>query len=624
MSDGRVKRRLAVIMAVDIVGFSRLIEANEEATLSALQQHRHDLIDPAVARHEGRVFKAMGYGFLAEFTSALEAAQCAMKLQRGMAERSAGVPEDRHIKIRIGINLGDVIIQGDDLLGDDVNMASRLVGLAPVGGIACSAGIRNQIGARLGDSFLDQGEKSVRNIAQPVHVYFINLDDTQAKATPQRWSTSSPPHRPNKTSVAVLPFANMSGDADQEYFSDGITEDIITDLSKVSELFVLSRNAVFPHKGKAANLEELVQRLGVAYLVDGSVRRAGSKVRITAQLIEGTSGGHVWAERYDRDLTDIFALQDEITQTIVGQLKVKLLPRERQAIEQAPTSNVEAYTYYLKGREYFHRGAKTYYAMAKLMFAKAIGLDSNYARAHAGLADCNAFLYMDYSEDVAAEMLENSEKALFLQADLIEAQASRGLALSVARRYDEAERAFEMALARAPNHFELQFFYGRSCYAQGKLEQTAQLWERAAEIKPDDYQALILLNQVYASLGRQPEAMRAGQRGVERAEREFAKNPVNPRPAYFMATTLAKMGEMARAAQWAETALIIAPNDYLTQYNIACYYSVSGNFDRAFEMLDILLPLSNADMKAWILGDSDLDPLHEDERWQDVLRRVNH
>jgi adenylate cyclase len=294
-----------------------------------------------------------------------------------------------------------------------------------------------------------------------------------------------------------------------------------------------------------------------------------------------------------------------------------------RAIEQAPTSSVEAYNWYLKGREYFHRGTKSCFTLAKQMFAKAIALDPDYARAYAGLADCDAFLYMDYSQEVAADVLKNSEKALALAEDLVEARASRGLALAIAHRYEEAEREFEQALAQDPNYFETRFFYGRSLYAQGKLEQTALHWERAAEIKPDDYQSLILLNQVYASLGQMENATRAGLRGVERAEREFQKNPEGPRPAYFIATTLAKIGEKTRAAEWAKRALAIAPDDYLTQYNIACYYSVSGDFDQAFATLFKLIPISNADMKDWILTDSDLHPLHADPRWQQVKAQAS-
>lgn len=614
MALERVRRRLAAIMAAEVVGFSRLMEANEEATLAALRQLRQDIVEPAVARHDGRIFKLTGDGFLAEFASAVEAAEAALEIQRGIAENAATLPPDRAIRVQMGINLGDVMVQGDDFYGDDVNLAARMVAHAPAGGIACSAGIRFQVGARLDVSFEDLGEKTLRNIARPLHVYLI------APAAPRERRSVAQRALPPRTSLAVLPFSNMSGDPQQEYFSDGITEDLITDLSNVSGLFVLSRNTVFKHKGRAASMEEVAGDLGVGYLLHGSVRKAGSKVRITAQLTEGASGGQVWADRYDRDLTDIFALQDEITKSIVAELKVKLLPRERKAIEQAPTHNVEAYTYFLRGRDYFHRGSRTYYNLAKRMFAKAIELDPAYARAHAGLANCDAFLYMDYSEDTADAMLANSGQALALEPRLAEAQASRGLALSIAHRFAESDAAFAAALAIDPDLFELHYFQGRCCYAQDRLEDTARHWERAAEVKPEDYQTLILLNQVYTSLGREADAVRCASSGVERAEREFSRNPENPRPAYFMATALAKLGQAKRAEQWAKTALAIAPDDYLTLYNIACYYSVGGRLDEAFGVLARLLPLSNAEMRDWILRDSDFDPLHADPRWQQVLR----
>lgn len=614
MSGERVRRQLAAIMAAEVVGFGRLMEANEEATLDALRQHRRELVEPAVARHDGRIFKLIGDGFLAEFASAVEAADAAIEIQRGLAQRGEGLPEDRAIRLRIAINLGDVLVQGDDFYGDDVNLAARMVAHAPPGGIACSAGIRFQIGSKLDVAFEDLGDKSLRNIARPLHVFLIRTESPKAKERAMARAVQQ------RTSLAVLPFSNMSGDPLQEYFSDGITEDLITDLSNVSELFVLSRNTVFKHKGRAANMEEIAGDLGVGYLLHGSVRKAGSKVRITAQLTEGASGGQVWADRFDRDLTDIFALQDEITKSIVAQLKVRLLPREKKAIEQAPTRNVEAYTYFLRGRDYFHRGSRTYYNLAKRMFAKAIELDSGYARAYAGLADCDAFLYMDYSEETAEAVLANSGKALALEPNLAEAHASRGLALSIARRYAEAEAEFAAALATSPDMFEAHYFQGRSCYAQGKLDDTARHWERAAEIKPEDYQTLILLNQVYTSLNREADAVRCATRGVERAEREFAKNPENPRPAYFMATALAKLKQEKRAEQWARTALAIAPDDYLTLYNIACYYSVGGKPDQAFAVLSKLLPISNADMREWIIRDSDFDPLHADPRWQEVWR----
>jgi adenylate cyclase len=436
MGEEQVERRLAAILAADVVGYSRLMEANEERTMGALRQHRREFFDPTVVKHSGRIFKVMGDGFLVEFGSVLNAARCAVEIQRGMLERNAGIPEDRHIKFRIGINLGDIIVDGDDFYGDGVNMAARLEGLAGPGGIACSAVVRNQVGNKLELESLDQGEKTVKNIVQPVHVYFINIATSPPSGATQAAATGAAAPRTDKPSVAILPFSNMSNDPEQEFFSDGITEDIITDLSNVSGLFVLGRNTVFTYTGKAVNLEQIAKELGVAYLVEGSVRKAGQKVWISAQLIEGATGGHLWAARYDRDLADIFAIQDEITQTIVEQLKVKLLPEEKKAIQQAPTENVEAYTYYLKGRELFHRGTKSYCAQAKQMFTKAIELDPRYARAYAGMADCDSFLLLDYSEGVSVEeILASCAKALELESGLAEARASRGIALSASKRY---------------------------------------------------------------------------------------------------------------------------------------------------------------------------------------------
>ena len=623
MSEEHVQRRLAAILAADVVGYSRLMEANEERTLGALRQHRREFFDPTVVKHGGRIFKVMGDGFLVEFGSVLNAARCAVEIQRGMFERNAGIPEDRHIKFRIGINLGDIIVDEGDVYGDGVNMAARLEALAGPGGIACSAVVRHQVGNKLELEFVDQGEKSVKNVAQPVHVYFINWSGVAQNSVFQSTTAGTPRLRSDKPSVAILPFANMSNDPEQEFFSDGITEDIITDLSNVSGLFVLGRNTVFTYKGRAVNLEHIAKELGVAYVVEGSVRKAGQKVRVNAQLIEGATGGHLWAARYDRDLTDIFAIQDEITRTIVDQLKVKLLPEEKKAIEQSPTENVDAYTFYLKGREFFHRGSKPFYAMAKKMFAKAIELDPLYARAYAGVADCDSFLYLDYSEGSSLDgILANCARALELDSTLAEARASRGLALSASQKYREAAEEFESAIASNPNLFEAHYFYARSCFVQGKLEEAAMHWERAAEIKPDDCQSAFLPGQVYRSLGRLKDEEKTTRRGVERAERDLARHPENARSAYLLAVGLAFLGEAERAKQWAARAVAIDPDDVMTKYNIACFHAVLGEIDRAFDLLEELIPRGNADMKAWVMNDSDFDVLHSHPRWQRVLEQV--
>lgn len=620
MGQEQVERRLAAILAADVVGYSRLVEANEESTLVALRQHRHEFFDPTVVKHGGRIFKVMGDGFLVEFGSVIKAARCAVEIQRGMVERNTGVPEDRHIKFRIGINLGDIIVDGDDFYGDGVNMAARLEGLAGPGGIACSAVVRDQVGNKLELEFLDQGEKTVKNIAQPVHVYFVNLG-APANGSLKTTVGAQPRPRPDKPSVAILPFANMSNDPEQEFFSDGITEDIITDLSNVSGLFVLGRNTVFTYKGKAVNLERIAKELGVAYVVEGSVRKAGNRVRINAQLIEGATGGHLWADRYDRDLTDIFAVQDEITHTIVDQLKVKLLPEEKNAIEQAPTENVEAYTHYLKGRQLLHTSTKLSLTLGRRMFARAAELDPLYARAYAGMANCDSRLYSKHGVAISADkILATTGKALAIEPNLAEAHAARGYALMIGSRPVEAASAFEQALALDPNCYEANQLYAEFCVTKGDFERAAQHYLRAMEIQPDDYQSPLFLTSVFQSLGRPEEAAKYAQLGVKRAEEALRLHPESSKPAQQGASALAILGERERAKEWLARALAIDPDDNLARYNAACTYSLLGEIDRSIDLLEVCLQQFGIDMKLWFKNDSDLDPIRNHPRYQNLLK----
>jgi len=618
MAEERTQRRLAAILAADVVGYSRLMEANEERTMGALKHHRREFFDPTVAKHGGRIFKAMGDGFLVEFGSVINAVRCAVEIQLGMPERNAGVPEDRHIKFRIGINQGDIIVDGDDFYGDGVNLAARLEGLAGPGGIACSAVVRQQVGNKLELDFIDQGEKTVRNIAQPVHVYFVNLGQTvQAGATSVADGKTL---RSDKPSIAVLPFQNMSDDRDQEFFSDGITEDIITDLSKVSGLFVLSRNTVFTYKGKALNLEQIARDLGVAYVVEGSVRKVGNRVRITAQLIEGASDGHIWAERYDRDLTDIFAIQDEITHAIVDQLKVKLLPEEKKVIEQVPTDNVEAYTHYLRARDFFHMRTRTSLQLARRMFARAVELDPLYARAYAGMADCDSYLTSWFGVAILiTEILATTGKALAIEPNLPEAHAARGLALVTAGRRAEAVSAFEQALALDPNCHEANYYYARFCYTEGDFNKAAKHYIRALEIRPDDYKSPLLLQGVYQSLGRHDEEQRYAQLGIKRAEEALKRNPENSDPAALGASVLAALGQRERAKQWLARALAVEGDTSSAWYNVACTYSLLGDFDRAIDLLEIWLPQVGPDQKLWFKNDADFDPIRSHPRYRKLL-----
>ncbi len=620
MTADPVERRLAAILAADVVGYSRLMEANEERTMAALKYHRREFFDPTMAKHGGRIFKVMGDGFLVEFGSVLNAARCAVEIQRGMPERNEGVPEDRHIKFRIGINVGDLIVDGDDFYGDGVNMAARLEAMAPLGGISCSAAVRTQIGNKLEMEFLDQGEKSVKNIAQPVHVYFINMAEALHPGPLQAKATSQPAAVPDKPSVAVLPFSNMSNDPEQEFFSDGITEDIITDLSKVSGLFVLGRNTVFTLKGKAVNLEQAARQLGVAYLVEGSVRKAGNRVRITAQLIEGATGGHLWAERYDRDLTDIFAVQDEITQTIVAQLKVKLLPEEKKAIERPSTDNVEAYTSYLRGKHIFYHGTRSGVTLANRMFARAAELDPDYALAYAGMANCASTLLATYGvETPIADILRLADRALALQPDLAEAHAARGYALSLGSTRDEAVPAFERALQLDPNSVDGHDFYARYLAATGTFDRAAMHYMRVLELQPDDYQIPLLLRQILVSLGRHDEGMSYARLGVKRAEAWLRLHPEDSKPAQLGAIALVYLGEHDRARDWLARALSIDPDDNLARYNAACTYALLGELDRSIDLLEVYLKLCSKEAQRWFLNDSDLDSLRGHPRYAGLL-----
>ena len=610
-----MRRRLTAILAADVVGYSRLMGANETGTLVALRKLRTDVIDVKIAEHEGRIVKLIGDGMLVEFPSVVGAVACAAEIQRAIRDRNAKHPQDPKLQLRIGINLGDVISEGDDIYGDGVNVAARLESIAEPGGIAVSGSVRDHVGNRLDLVYEDRGEHSLKNIEKPVRVYSVLLDDANTGN-----ATEVKEERP---SIAVLPFNNMSGDPEQEYFSDGITEDIITDLSKISGLSVVARHTAFTYKSKEVNVQEVGQKLGVGFVLEGSVRKAGARVRVTGQLINTNNGNHVWADRFDRELTDIFAIQDEITHAIVEELKIKLRPQERVSIEQAPTDNIEAYTYYLKGRDFLNRRSKRYLQLGRQMFAKAVELDPNYARAYAGMADCDSYLYMTYHEKVAMdEVLATTEKALSLDPQLAEAHASRGVALSAGQRYEEAREEFEKALALNPDSYEAHYFYARSNFAQGKVERAAALFERAAEIKSDDYQVPCLLVGTYKSLGRHQDAKNAARRGVELAERELALHPEDSRPAQLGSGALLALGEKDRSREWTARSLTIDPDDLVAQYNAACSYSQLGDVEAALNLLEQCLPKLGHEKVQWAKYDSDFDPLRNHPRFQKLFERI--
>jgi adenylate cyclase len=384
MAEERVNRKLAAILAADVVGYSRLMGADEAGTLAALKRHREAIFDPAVAAHKGRIVKLVGDGVIAEFGSVIDAVSCALSVQRFSAttpDQSASQPI---IVLRIGINLGDVIIEGDDIYGEGVNIAARLEPLAEPGGICVSSIVNEGVGNRIDVRFQDGGEISVKNIDRPIRVWKWHPSATIPTAA--RSNTASPRPNSDTASIAVLAFTNMSGDPEQEYFSDGISEDIITDLSKITGLMVIARNSSFTYKGRSVDVRTVGADLGVRSVLEGSIRRAGNRVRITAQLTDAATGAHLWAERYDRDLTDIFEVQDEVVQKIVGALAVTLTKGEQQRLRRHGTSNVEAYESWLRARALLTRGGRDSVIEARAMYRRAIELDTSFAAPHAGLA----------------------------------------------------------------------------------------------------------------------------------------------------------------------------------------------------------------------------------------------
>ena len=403
-----MERRLAAIMTADVVGYSRLIRSDEDGTLAALKSLRSDLIGPKIAEHRGRVVKLMGDGVLAEFASVVEAVRAAAEMQQAMAERNAVLAEGQRIEFRIGVNLGDVVIDGDDIHGDGVNVAARLEGLAEPGGVCVSAAVYDQVRDRIDLRFEDLGKQRVKNIDRPVHVWrWAHETVTSLPEVGQMKRTL-----PDRPSIVVLPFNNMSRDPDQEYFSDGITEDVITDLSKVSGLFVIARNSAFVYKDKAFSVPHVCRELSVKFALEGSIRKAGTRVRVSAQLIDGWSGGHLWAERYDRDLTDIFEVQDDITQHIVAALKVTLSKAEKSLIVDGGTKDVDAHDSFLRGRELIFGPKKDreMFDQATACFRRAIEIDPTYAAAYAGLGLAYMLDYQNRWSDAPEASLDQAER----------------------------------------------------------------------------------------------------------------------------------------------------------------------------------------------------------------------
>jgi adenylate cyclase len=487
MSGERVERRLAAILAVDVAGYSRLMGEDEEGTLAALRAVRRELGDPKIAEHRGRIVKTTGDGLLAEFASVVDAVRCAVEVQREMIARNAATPAERRIEFRMGINVGDIIIEDGDIFGDGVNIAARLEALAEPGGICLSATAHEQVRDRLDLAFDDLGEQQVKNIARPVRTYRAALGALSRTAPP----VAAPLPLPDKPSLAVLPFQNMTGDAEQEYFVDGMVEEITTAIARLPWLFVIARNSAFTYKGRAVDVKRVALELGVRYVLEGSVRKAGNRVRITGQLIDTATGAHIWADRFDGALDDIFDLQDQVASSVAGAIEPKLRQSEIERASRKPAANLTAYDLYLRALAQSYRFTEEGLAEAVLLAQQALAIDPAYAPAAAMVGWCRGAQRVQgwgaLSADDVAEACRLARQALEAERD--DAETIGQAAFTLFRLAGEAAMAapaLDRALALNPNAAHAWLIRGHIHAMRNEPEAAIEATERARRLSPFD------------------------------------------------------------------------------------------------------------------------------------------
>ena len=551
MTEEHVERRLAAILAADMVGYSRLMGRDEEGTLAALKALRKTLIDPKITEHRGRIVKTTGDGMLVEFVSVVDAVRCAVEVQRGMSERNAEVSAESRIQFRIGINVGDIISDSNDIYGDGVNVAARLEALAEPGGIFVSRNVFDQVRDKLSFSFEDMGEQTVKNIARPIGVHRIHLYENTGAAIVKPASSHAKPKASDsdRPTIAVLPFVNMSGDPEQEYFADGISEDIITGLSKLRWFFVIARNSSFTYKGKAVDVKRVARELGVRYVLEGSVRRGGNRLRITAQLIDAATGNHLWADRYDGDLTDVFALQDEITRKVVAAIEPKLLEAEGVRSQSRSPEDLDAWDMVIRANSLFWRLTTAEIEAAISILKQAVERFPDYAPAHSMLAflllvsgyvGCNV---MDQQVKQAAPF---AARASELDNSDPWAHLALGFLAFFRRRTDEAAEEFQRALDLNPNFAAAHGYLGWALAFDGRTDQAIAHLELAIRMSPHDPQNAIFntgIAVVHYLSGRFTESVDFGRKALQQRSGFTASNRI-------CVASLAQAGQIdeARAA----------------------------------------------------------------------------
>jgi TolB-like protein/Tfp pilus assembly protein PilF len=539
-----MERRLAAILAADVVGYSRLVGKDEEGTLRMLSAYR-EVIDGLVAEHRGRVFGSAGDSVIAEFASPVEAVRCAVEFQRELGKRNTDLPDDRRMEFRVGVNLGDVVVDGGNLLGNGVNVAARLEELAEPGGVYISDDVYRQVEGKVELGFSDLGDQSVKNIVKPVRVHRVMLDEPGSVASLGAKDALSLPDKP---SIAVLPFDNLSGDLEQEFFADGMAEDIITGLSRCRWFFVIARNSSFTYKGHAVDVKLVSRELGVRYVVEGSVRKAGNRVRITAQLIDATTGNHIWADRYDRELDDIFALQDEITETIVATIEPELGAVERERAVRKPPDNLDAWDSYHRGLWHFYGDwTRDGVAEAKRLLLRACDLDPGFAAAYAELAFAHiADIIRGFSDDPEVSLEQAAvaaEKAVTLDARDPAAHCAQGRVLIYKQAYEKAIAEMEAALDLNANSDRAYYCLGLALLYGGRPEESIPQLEKAIRLNPRSPMLWAYLNNLgraYFKLERYEEAMELFDKAIQQPNVTYL-------PFVHTAATLGHLGRFDEA-----------------------------------------------------------------------------
>jgi len=574
MAEARVERRLTAIFAGDVAGYSRLMGADEEGTLARLNAHRREFLEPKIGDHRGRIVKRTGDGILIEFASAVDAARCAVEIQRGMIKRNASVPQDKRIEFRIGIHVGDVIIEDGDMFGDGVNIAARLEGIAQPGSICISDDAYRQVRGKLDANFQDAGEQELKNIARPVRVYKLSTGGQPIEPTTLTL--------PDKPSIAVLPFQNLSGDPEQDYFADGMVDDIITGLSRIKWLFVIARNTTFTYKGRAVDVKQVGRELGVRYVLEGSVRKAADRVRVTGQLIDAETGAHVWAERYDRKADDIFALQDDITLSVVGTIEPSLRQAEIERVKRKRSDSLDAYDLVLQAQPDVYSRIPERCAKALLLLERALALDPTYGLAHAYAAECHhsIFLRGGLQEEHRTASIRHAESAIAYGHDDASALAFAGFVIGM-DKHDRAAAftAFEAALSVSPSS-ALTYILGSVILAfAGEPERAVEWAERGLRLSPFDlYRASAFCSFAFAHFqqGRYADAADAARKAIQ-------VTPGFSVCHMALAAPLAKLGRFEEARAAAARVLELQPTfGYARQLkNVGAVPSFAADFGEA-------------------------------------------